>query len=154
MTRNLVISLGGFFAAIFAVPATAQPVVDLSVEIHGSGSVIGDPPGIDCPSECDASYAKKASVILEATALGGLSFVGWIGDCLGTTPICQLKLNRDKHAIAVFTSYPAPVPKTGTTISFAQDDDGDLQQAHEERLDHADHHDHDQHGHHGPQDRG
>ena len=59
----------------------------------------------------------------------GLGFVGWIDDCSGTDPVCKLRLRKDKRVIAVFTSYPAPIEKTGVIISSTPDgdDDGGLQ---------------------------
>lgn len=69
----------------------------LTVQVDGRGRVTSDPPGIDCPGTCTASFAAGSSVKLTASAEQGHVFLGWDAwtcsteaDCIvpvGATPI-------------------------------------------------------------------
>lgn len=55
----------------------------LSVSVTGSGSVVGDPGGIDCGDVCSAGLAAGTEVALSATPTRGWRFDGWSGQCKG-----------------------------------------------------------------------
>jgi Fe-S cluster biogenesis protein NfuA len=67
----------------------------------GTGSVIGDPPGIDCGLVCTATFDDGTSVALTATAASGSVFTGWSGACTGTGR-CLLTMDSAKHVTAHF----------------------------------------------------
>ncbi len=71
----------------------------------GSGTVISDPPGINCRVSCAAGFANNTLVTLTATPDVGSTFVGWtglVGGCMGTGT-CAVTLNADKGRQATFT---------------------------------------------------
>lgn len=76
----------------------------LSVAVAGSGSVASSVGGINCPAtSCAASVTQNTAVTLTATPLTGASFVGWSGDCTGTTPTCTLPMTANASVTATFS---------------------------------------------------
>lgn len=78
----------------------------------GGGNVTSEPPGIHCggnrpdpggnPANCTAVFPRGTIVILTAIPNPGWTFVGWGGDCTGTSPTCTLTMDRDKWVYAQF----------------------------------------------------
>ena len=91
--------LGGVLTAGVA-PAFAAGQVQLSVRVAGNGSVQGA--GINCPTTCTADYPQGTTVTLTAQPGPGASFAGWQGACAGTAAQCQVNLDSNKTATAVF----------------------------------------------------
>jgi hypothetical protein len=51
----------------------------------GSGTVISDPPGIDCGTTCSNTFQNGTTVTLTAASSSGSTFIGWSGGgCVGT----------------------------------------------------------------------
>jgi hypothetical protein len=73
----------------------------------GSGSVTGD--GISCPGTCSADYASGTALTLTPAPANGSTFDGWSGACSGTGP-CDLTMNADQSATAMFSPPPPPPP--------------------------------------------
>lgn len=69
----------------------------------GSGSITSSPSGIDCGSDCSATYSAGTTVTLTATAGDECSaFSGWSGvECSSTGP-CTIELTADTSVTAVF----------------------------------------------------
>jgi hypothetical protein len=87
-----------------------QQTFNLQVQIQGgSGSVTSSPDGINCGSQCSATFAAGTSVLLTATAGAGQQFVGWSGPC-GGDATCTVTLTSDTMDIANFGPAPAPPP--------------------------------------------
>jgi len=78
---------------------------ELSVTRSGSGvgSVISDPPGIDCGSDCTESYDYNSVITLTAIAADGSVFVGWSGACTGTA-VCTITIDEAKAVTATFAA--------------------------------------------------
>jgi hypothetical protein len=91
--------LGGVLTAGVA-PAFAAGQVQLNVRVVGSGSVQGA--GINCPTTCTTAYPQRTTVTLTARPGPGAGFAGWQGACAGTAPQCQVSLDSNKTATAVF----------------------------------------------------
>jgi len=79
-------------------------------EGDGNGTVVSDPEGIDCGSDCDsdnADFEEESGVILAATAADGSVFDGWSGDipaaCEDSTDPCTLTMDTDKNVTATFS---------------------------------------------------
>ena len=55
---------------------------DLTVSLAGSGSgvVVSTPAGIDCGSDCSASFVQTTAVTLATAPAAGSVFAGWTGD--------------------------------------------------------------------------
>jgi hypothetical protein len=80
----------------------------LTVSVIGPGAVQSVPPGIECPSSCEAAFDPNTPVVL--TALPGLPalFDGWGGDCaiFAVLPVCTLMMDGDKTVSASFSAFP------------------------------------------------
>ncbi len=79
-----------------------EPVLTVSVNGKGTGTVMSQGGEIDCGGDCTETCSPGESVTL--TAFPGLSsaFLGWSGDgCSGTTP-CALSMDFDKNVTATF----------------------------------------------------
>ncbi|MBI3802446.1 MAG: hypothetical protein HY282_01620 [Nitrospirae bacterium] len=68
----------------------------------GSGSVTSAPAGIDCGSDCGATYNAGTVVTLTARASENSDFTGWSGACSGTGD-CVVTINDRKSVTATFT---------------------------------------------------
>jgi hypothetical protein len=66
------------------------------------GAVRSTPAGIDCGTQCAASFSAS-SVRLEATAANGAVFSGWSAGCQGTSAVCNLPVDGAKAVGARFT---------------------------------------------------
>jgi len=82
--------------SVFATFA-AKPVLSVSPEGTGSGTVVSSPPGIDCGTDCSESYEYNAIVTLTATAAPGSAFIGWRGDCVGSASTCTVTMFGSHH---------------------------------------------------------
>ncbi|CAK0745986.1 hypothetical protein CCP3SC5AM1_1320001 [Gammaproteobacteria bacterium] len=85
----------------------------------GSGTVMSNPSGITCGTDCSENYALNTSVTLTASATTGSSFAGWSGGgCSGTANTCTVTMNAAKTVTATFnanaTTYLLEVTKAGT----------------------------------------
>src|SRR5205085_1814950 len=49
----------------------------------GTGTVISNPPAINCGSACGHAFDHGSEITLTATASQGSQFSGWSGDCSG-----------------------------------------------------------------------
>jgi hypothetical protein len=89
----------------------------------GTGTVTSDSGGINCGASCSASYAGGSSVTLTAAADSNNSFVGWSGNCTGSSTTCSLtNITATKNVTATFTNThsvtatvsPVVTPVAGT----------------------------------------
>jgi Divergent InlB B-repeat domain len=86
---------------------TMPRLATLTVAIAGSGSgtVTSEPPGIDCPLDCEATYAHDTVVILTPTPASRAVFTGWSG-----APDCSdgiVTMDANKTCIASFELDPS-----------------------------------------------
>jgi len=70
----------------------------------GSGTVMSNPEGIACGSDCSERYAAGTTVILTAQPDEGHTFAGWSGDCSGSDLTVSVLMDADKTCTAVFSS--------------------------------------------------
>jgi uncharacterized repeat protein (TIGR02543 family) len=103
-----------------------KPAINLTLSDQSAGTVTSDPkgincgpscnpPGIDCGSSCTALFDKGTTVTLTQTPSAGHTFIGWGGDCSGTTPTCVLMVAGDHdhlqsgYQVSAVFSEPAGV---------------------------------------------
>lgn len=68
----------------------------------GTGTVTSNPPEINCPGICAASFAAGAAVTLTATPATNYTFTGWGGACSGTSS-CVVDMTAAESVTATFT---------------------------------------------------
>ena len=96
-------------SAAKSVTASFVPVTyALTVTNGGNGSVVSNPSGIDCGSNCSASYSNGTQVTLTANPASGYRFSGWGGACSGTGS-CKVAMTA---ARTVSASFSAQAPTT------------------------------------------
>lgn len=71
--------------------------------IGGQGWVGSEPDGIACGSTCEADFPAGATVSLVAESVGTAMFIGWSGECAGTTPTCQIQMVGPRSVTAQFS---------------------------------------------------
>ncbi|MBI4684170.1 MAG: VCBS repeat-containing protein [Nitrospirae bacterium] len=88
-----------------AVPPSPSPIkyYSLNITITGNGSVMSNPAGINCGSDCEEKYESGTDVMLTATPSSGSYFAGWTGDsdCLDGV----VTMNNSKACIATFNAF-------------------------------------------------
>ncbi|MFL5310901.1 MAG: InlB B-repeat-containing protein, partial [Myxococcales bacterium] len=84
--------------------------VDLAIGFNGSssGRVVSDPPGIDCTSNCSATFPEGAQVALTATPDSRSTFLSWFQGCGGTDPVCKVVVLGD---MTVQANWEAAAPE-------------------------------------------
>jgi len=100
--------------ALFAIPqtnVTAAPIMYLTTEVTGSGSV----------NPAYGEYGRNNIVPIEAIADAGWTFDHWAGALSGNANPTTIRMDSSKHVIAVFvqdvpaTATPAPTATTDPT---------------------------------------
>ncbi len=100
--------------AAFAV--ITQP---LTVTVKGKGTVTSSPSGIDCPTDCQATFPQGTKVTLSAKAAAGYAFAGWSGAGCSGTGQCAVTVSAAATVTATFSRTPVkaslgPVRVTAT----------------------------------------
>jgi uncharacterized repeat protein (TIGR01451 family) len=80
----------------------------LRVMITGTGSVVSNPAGGACSTDCTGNFVYGTVITLTATADVGSSFAGWSGACSGIVP-CQVAMVGARHVIATFILNPVRI---------------------------------------------
>jgi uncharacterized repeat protein (TIGR02543 family) len=75
----------------------------LSVATAGAGTVTSLPSGINCGTNCSASYASGTNVTLTASAASGYVFSGWSGACSGPGASCTVSMTGARSATVTFS---------------------------------------------------
>lgn len=68
----------------------------------GVGTVASLPIGIQCGTDCTASFARDATVVLTATAETGSTFTSWSGACTGADATCTVQMDQAHAVTAAF----------------------------------------------------
>ncbi len=92
--------------AVSVVLIALLPTYSLSAITEGGGIVIPDP--------LLAGYPSNTLVTLRATPASGWTFLGWMGDANGSTPVFTLQMNRNECVRALF----------GTSLRVTADGNG------------------------------
>lgn len=79
----------------------AQQTFPLTVTVAGQGTVTSVPAGIDCPGDCEASFADGATVTLTGIPAPVWELETWNGACTGSGP-CVLTIAGPLSAGATF----------------------------------------------------
>jgi hypothetical protein len=94
-----------------APPPPGTILVSVSPTGRGSGRVVSNPAGIDCPGNCSMRLNSGTPFSLAQTPDAGSFFVGWGGACSGTGTCSVTNPTADKSISAQFdTNRPPPSP--------------------------------------------
>jgi DNA-binding beta-propeller fold protein YncE len=101
-------------SASFEEPANQQTLT-LSESGGGAGTVISEPAGISCPSDCAEHFNEGRLVTLTATPAPHNRFAGWAGVACdeSTLMTCQVTMNQAESLSAQF----APIPQITLTVT-------------------------------------
>ncbi|CAK0765910.1 exported hypothetical protein [Gammaproteobacteria bacterium] len=100
------------------VYATFEPIKHSLLIVKsgdGAGTVISSPAGIRCGIDCNEDYVQDSSVTLTATPTTRSAFIGWTGDCAGTST-CVVTMNAPRTVTASFAALPL-APKITSAIA-------------------------------------
>ena len=98
------------FKRITATFAVGPRTLTVHRSGKGTGRITSSPAGINCPATCETSFQYGTSVRLTATPTSNSRFVGWSGNCSGTST-CVLAMKGNRGATATFSATPLGSPK-------------------------------------------
>lgn len=91
---------------------------DVEAAVNGSGGILSDPAGIDCPGDCTGRFDTGSSVVLTASAAAGWRFAGWSGDAActgtGTCTLAAAEYRVAEVAAAFVQQFALDVAMSGT----------------------------------------
>lgn len=93
---------------VYIPPPSGAANKDLNVTINtpncGTGTVVSNPPGINCLGDCFEQYSTGKQVTLTATQTNGSVFTGWTGvtGCNGLGS-CTVTMNNNTNVLANFS---------------------------------------------------
>jgi hypothetical protein len=102
--------ISGIPSGPYAISTTtgAGAAVTVAVLVSGSGSVSSSPGGIACPYTCSATFGGGSTVTLREHPNKGQKFLGWLGACSGTAPLCTPSTDANSSVTARFTAIGSP----------------------------------------------
>lgn len=96
--------------------APTPPAVYYSLVItktgDGSGSIISNPPGIDCGNNCNEDFVSGTTITLSAIPSADSSFTGWSGGCSGVGE-CVITTNNNISVGVAFSLLTPASPPSG-----------------------------------------
>ncbi|MEK7702833.1 MAG: M12 family metallo-peptidase [Nitrospirota bacterium] len=103
--------------------------VELAVlkEGEGTGRVSSKAKGIDCGTECIASFAQGSKISLVARPAAGSFFSKWSASCAeAASPICDLTMDSAKSAIVQFDNKPPPIQTLNRNLNLTVTGGGEV----------------------------
>jgi outer membrane protein assembly factor BamB len=102
---QITMSKAQFVTATFDV---SQVPLDVAVVGAGTGKIVSNPAGLDCPTSCSASFPYGATVILSPVASPGSRFIGWSAGCYLIAPPgdCYVRIGDVSNVSADFSLGP------------------------------------------------
>ena len=100
------------FTALFSDQAPIRVIIE------GSGSVVSTPAGIDCASSCTGEFDVGETVELSPAQAAGEVFLGWFGDCSGTSR-CTVVADGDREVTARFTDGVLDLARLSVEVNGA-----------------------------------
>lgn len=93
---------GRVVTASFSLRDVARPSLTVFRTGDGEGTVVSSPAGIDCGTDCEATFTKDSRVTLVANPEPGSVFTGWNGACTGLRE-CVVKMSKTRSVWASFS---------------------------------------------------
>jgi hypothetical protein len=90
----------------------------LTMSKSGNGSIVSNPTGINCGTDCNKSFQANTNISLTATPEKGFNFSNWSGDCSGTNTSITIKMDQNRSCKATFVaSSSSDTPANGSLIT-------------------------------------
>jgi pectate lyase len=101
-----------------------NPILNVTKDGNGSGSITSDPAGIDCGLTCTARFAPSTVVTLTATPAVDSVFGGWSGAGCSGTGTCVVTMAEDTDVTATFNliTYTLTVNRAGNGMGSVLSD--------------------------------
>jgi hypothetical protein len=84
--------------------SVSQHTLTVTKSGTGTGGITSSPAGINCGSNCGASFNSGAVVSLTANPDTGSTFTGWSGSGCSGAGFCTITMNADTGVTATFTA--------------------------------------------------
>ena len=97
-TCNVTMDAARAVTATFTIIDYALTVTNAGI---GTGTIMSDTGGINCPGTCMANYLQGATVVLTAAPSGTATFAGWSGACTGMGT-CSVSMDGAKSVTGTF----------------------------------------------------
>src|ERR1044072_1432447 len=115
--------------AVACAPDARAADVSLSLRATGAGAAVSlTPTGVltGCAGmDCKYRFPEGAWVLATANpSVPGPSFARWLGACRGASPVCSLKLDRNKRLIGRFSPVMVHVDRTAGRGSVSFEPEG------------------------------
>ena len=92
-------------SAAKAVVANFAPATSLlTVSPSGNGNLTSTPAGINCGTQCSASFATGSTVTLTATPVAGFAVTGWTGCTSSSGTSCTVNLSAAKSVSVTYAA--------------------------------------------------
>jgi uncharacterized repeat protein (TIGR03803 family) len=110
---------GGGAGTVFRLNPTGPPTYAVTVAPAGTGAgtVVGNPPVINCVPVCSAFLTPGTAVSLTATAASNSTFAGWSGPCSGTGSCRVTSGTAEVVVFATFNLIPADFSLSASALS-------------------------------------
>jgi Divergent InlB B-repeat domain len=118
-TCKVTMSAAKSVTATFTLEPPAGPVLTVTPEGTGSGTVVSNSSGIECDPTCSAPFTEGSKVTLTASPSAGSVFVSWKGcekgGAIGRQ--CTVTMDKAKTVNAKFTTaYDVKVTRVGSGL--------------------------------------
>jgi len=109
--------------ANLAVSATFNvfPVLSVSLNGTGTGTVTSNPGGISCQPTCSAGFPPGTQVTLTETPGANVTFGGWGGACSGTSATCVLTMTATNQQVSATFNAAQNLTAINHIIFLAQE---------------------------------
>jgi Divergent InlB B-repeat domain len=107
---------------------TNKPVLTVSPEGNGQGTVMSTPAGINCGTDCIEPYNQGTSVKLTAAPDSTSTFGGWSGCTVAGPLTCTVTMDASQTVTATFNAKPVltVVLEPPTTTATVTSEDGGI----------------------------
>jgi hypothetical protein len=112
-TGTCTVTMNGTTSVTATFAATTSYNLRVRKAGTGNGTVVSNPAGINCGSDCVESYPSGRVIALTATAASGSRFTGWTGDN-GCGSSVAMTSNRRCFANFEAAAVATPPPTSGT----------------------------------------
>gem|GEM_PF-2659602 len=116
-TQSCDLTMNGNQTLTAKFAATPPQTYSLTVHDMGSGTVISNPAGIQCGSNCSSVFTADSQVTLTPTPSAGFRFSSWGGACSGSGA-CVVDMESEESVTATFVSSTPTTSSISGSVSM------------------------------------